>query len=287
MGFFIFIERKFLGLSHFREGPNKVLFKGYFQFIYDIIKLFLKNFIELFDLMIFTYFFIPLFLFLNIVFIWLILPFNSDFLNKEISIIYLIVLMVLKIFFFVLIIFFIYSSYRFISMIRMVIQIISYDIIIILVFLFYFIVFVDFNLSMIKSVYKFISFNFINLLIFVFWILSIMVELIRLPFDFYEGESELISGFTIEYGSFFFLILVLLEYIEIIYFSVLTVNIFFYMNFGGSLFIFFLFIIVFFFIWFRVFFVRFRLDKMLLILWKFIFPFVMIIIFIYYYLNLI
>jgi len=49
VGFFIFIERKFLGLTHYREGPNKLLYKGYFQFLIDIIKLLFKDFVNLFN----------------------------------------------------------------------------------------------------------------------------------------------------------------------------------------------------------------------------------------------
>lgn len=69
VGFFIFIERKFLGFSHYREGPNKVIFKGYFQFFFDIIKLLSKFFFDIFNFMNFSYFIIPLFLFINIILI--------------------------------------------------------------------------------------------------------------------------------------------------------------------------------------------------------------------------
>lgn len=74
---------------------------------------------------------------------------------------------------------------------------------------------------------------------------SVMVELIRLPFDFYEGESELVSGFNIEYGSFLFLVLVLVEYMEILYFVVLTILMFIYNNYFNLIFIFILFLFVF------------------------------------------
>lgn len=73
-----------------------------------------------------------------------------------------------------------------------------------------------------------------------------MVELIRLPFDFYEGESELVSGFNIEYGSYLFLFLVLVEYIEIIYFIIITILIFLFNNLFSFVFSIILFLIVFF-----------------------------------------
>lgn len=52
MGFFILIERKLIGLVHYRFGPNKILLNGLLQFLIDLVKLFIKEnvFIYLFKL---------------------------------------------------------------------------------------------------------------------------------------------------------------------------------------------------------------------------------------------
>ena len=51
----------------------------------------------------------------------------------------------------------------------------------------------------------------------VIWLISCVAETNRTPFDFAEGESELVSGFNIEYGSLGFAIIFIAEYASIIF----------------------------------------------------------------------
>jgi NADH:ubiquinone oxidoreductase subunit H len=71
-----------------------------------------------------------------------------------------------------------------------------------------------------------------------YWLLSVflymfsaifivtLMEINRAPFDLTEAESELISGFHVEYGAFFFGLFYLGEYFHLFFFSVVVVVIF-------------------------------------------------------------
>lgn len=53
--------------------------------------------------------------------------------------------------------------------------------------------------------------------LFLLWVISSLAETNRTPFDFSEGESELVSGFNIEYSRGGFALLFLREYASIIF----------------------------------------------------------------------
>lgn len=83
--------------------------------------------------------------------------------------------------------------------------------------------------SMRLSFYKRISFAFslvlLSPLVSVLFFIILLIETNRTPFDFAEGERELVSGFNIEFGSVFFVLIFLAEYGSILIFSRISVSV--------------------------------------------------------------
>ena len=104
-------------------------------------------------------------------------------------------------------------------------QVIAYEVSAVFLLLFPLVLSGSFKTSSLLSKWNFIF--FLAPIIFIFWVIAILCETKRAPFDFAEGERELVSGFNTEYSSLGFTLLFLAEYGSIILISLLTSIIFF------------------------------------------------------------
>lgn len=271
MGLFIsvayltLLERKLLGLIGLRLGPFKVSFLGLLQPIADALKLFSKQ--EFVFKMPFFYFYILIGVFFIFISCSSFFCIDMLYLGNFSSFIDLFVLMIFLTFNSLIILsigWLTYSIYSIMGSLRAVVQVLSYEFVLILVILVYVSYYGTFEF--IHQNYKFYMF-FLVPSCFFFWILGIIVEMGRTPFDFVEGERELVRGFNTDYGSRNFGIIFISEYINIILFRTLTISIFFS---SDSLFV--LFFILFWIVWFRSVLPRSRIDSLLVLVWKFIIP---------------
>lgn len=69
--------------------------------------------------------------------------------------------------------------------------------------------------------------------VFILWLIRCVAETNRTPFDFSEGESELVSGFNVEYGRYLFAILFMREYGVILFLRALRGALFFKVSFSS------------------------------------------------------
>lgn len=152
------------------------------------------------------------------------------------------------------------SKYAFLGSLRAAAQMISYEVCLGLILINVILFSHSFNLYNIIS--QQIWYVFPLLPAFIMFLISSVAETNRAPFDLTEGESELVSGFNVEYSSMSFALFFLAEYGHIIFASFLIVNLFM----GGFIFLYLLFI--FFFIWIRTSYPRLRYDQLMNLLWK-------------------
>jgi len=163
------------------------------------------------------------------------------------------------------------SSYALLGALRGVAQSVSYEVRIILVIL---------SLVFLTGSYHLANFFFRQLTVYhislAFLILGLMLisfiaETNRSPLDFAEGESELVSGFNIEYGRGGFALLFLAEYSSIIFLGVL--RIYLVIGFKRVLLIFMLGVFLSFsVIWVRGSFPSYRYDMLIILAWKIYLP---------------
>ena len=273
VAFIILFERKILRYIQIRKGPNKVGYTGILQSFGDAIKLFIKEqFIpSLSNLLI--YYLSPIISLFIIILLWCVIPYYRIGLNFILG----------GLFFFCCTRFGVYvlmgrgwssnSNYAILGATRGVAQTISYEVSIALIFLSFIIVIGGYSLVIFISYQKYVWFILLRFPLFMCWISSILAETNRTPFDFSEGESELVSGFNIEYGSGGFALLFLAEYGSIIFISFLVNILFLGSLYGITLLLTGLgCIFCYWFIWVRAILPRLRYDKLIYLAWKSFLP---------------
>nr|AVN68353.1 NADH dehydrogenase subunit 1 [Euphyllodromia sp. Z257] len=268
VGFLTLMERKVLGYIHLRKGPNKIGLLGIFQPFSDAIKLFTKE--QIFPLIsnYFVYYLCPIFsLFLSLL-VWSIIPYLSGLIMFELGILFFFCCLSLGVYSIMIAGWSSNSNYSLLGGIRSVAQTISYEVSLILIFLSFIFLVGSFNLIDFFYFQGYLWFFFIFFPLSLVWFVSCLAETNRTPFDFAEGESELVSGFNIEYGGGGFALIFLAEYSSILFMSMMFCLVFLGGNLNSLNFYFKISLVSFLFIWVRGTYPRFRYDKLMNLAWK-------------------
>nr|YP_010016875.1 NADH dehydrogenase subunit 1 [Lophosquilla costata]QOL11179.1 NADH dehydrogenase subunit 1 [Lophosquilla costata] len=272
VAFFTLLERKVLGYIQIRKGPNKLGFIGILQPFADAVKLFTKeqalpvmsNFLP--------YYLSPIFsLFISLV-VWLVIPYETGLMNFGLGSLFFLCCTSLGVYTLMGAGWSSNSKYALLGSIRAVSQTISYEVSLALILLSFIFLVGGFNLSLFSNYQANCWLMFLSLPLAGVWFVSCLAETNRTPFDFAEGESELVSGFNVEYSGGGFALIFLAEYSSILFMSALFVILFMGSSPSSLSFCLKLVFIVFSFIWVRGTLPRFRYDKLMYLSWKSFLP---------------
>nr|AML26044.1 NADH dehydrogenase subunit 1 [Staphylinidae sp. BMNH 1274248] len=268
VAFMVLLERKVLGYIQIRKGPNKVGVMGILQPFSDAIKLFSKeSVIPVMSNYSFYYFSPIMNLFLSLI-LWMCFPFFSMLYSFNFGVLFFLCISSLSVYTIMIAGWASNSNYALLGGLRSVAQTISYEVSLSLILLSFLFMILSLNFMDFYIYQSNLWFIFLFFPLSLIWVVSSLAETNRTPFDFAEGESELVSGFNVEYSSGGFALIFLAEYASILFMSMLCVMLFMGANYMSLLFYFKLTFFAFFWIWVRGTFPRFRYDKLMYLAWK-------------------
>nr|YP_002836179.1 NADH dehydrogenase subunit 1 [Geisha distinctissima]ACI28663.1 NADH dehydrogenase subunit 1 [Geisha distinctissima] len=268
VAFFTLFERSVLGFIQFRKGPFKVGLMGLFHPFSDALSLFSSEFHFWFFGNYFIYYFVPGLGLAVSLLMWLIYPFFFNIICFNLGLLFFLCCSGLGVYFIMIAGWSSNSIYSLLGSVRSVAQSISYEVCFFLIILCLVVYIESFNLIDFFFFQFYVWFIFMCFPLFFVFFSCCLAETNRSPFDFSEGESELVSGFNVEYSSFMFSLFFLSEYSNMMFMSFFLV--FFFWGVDLMNFFFFLSVLffVFCFIWVRGTFPRYRYDKLMYISWS-------------------
>nr|YP_010258375.1 NADH dehydrogenase subunit 1 [Physoderes impexa]AGO28090.1 NADH dehydrogenase subunit 1 [Physoderes impexa] len=272
VAFTTLLERRVLGYVQLRKGPNKVGFMGVLQPFSDGVKLFFKEQTYPYLSNFFIYYMVPVFMLALSFVLWVLFPFLINIYNFNFGILFFLCCTGMGVYGVLLSGWSSNSNYALLGSLRSVAQTISYEVSMALIIICFIIFLYSFNFMDFYKYQGYCWFLMFSFPLFFCWFSSCLAETNRSPFDFAEGESELVSGFNVEYSGGGFAFIFLSEYMNIIFMSLMSCIIFLGCNLSSLGFFIKISFLVFMFIWVRGTLPRYRYDKLMYLTWKLFLP---------------
>lgn len=286
VAFLTLAERKVLASMQRRKGPNVVGIVGLFQPIADGLKLLVKEPVLPSSANLVIFLFAPVLTFFCSQVAWAVIPFGEGAVIADLNcgLLYVFAISSLGVYGIITAGWSSNSKYAFLGSLRSAAQMVSYEVSIGLILITVLICVGSLNLSQIVQAQERVWFCVPLFPLLIMFFISCLAETNRAPFDLPEAEAELVAGYNVEYSSMGFALFFLGEYANMIVMSSL-ISLFFL---GGWLPPFnaqFLYwcpnvfwfglkvvLVLFFFIWVRAAFPRYRYDQLMRLGWKVLLP---------------
>nr|ACE01491.1 NADH dehydrogenase subunit 1 [Canis lupus familiaris]ACE01595.1 NADH dehydrogenase subunit 1 [Canis lupus familiaris]AIC07955.1 NADH dehydrogenase subunit 1 [Canis lupus familiaris]ANE12824.1 NADH dehydrogenase subunit 1 [Canis lupus familiaris]ANE12850.1 NADH dehydrogenase subunit 1 [Canis lupus familiaris] len=275
VAFLTLVERKVLGYMQLRKGPNIVGPYGLLQPIADAVKLFTKEPLRPLTSSMPMFILAPILALSLALTMWIPLPMPYPLINMNLGVLFMLAMSSLAVYSILWSGWASNSKYALIGALRAVAQTISYEVTLAIILLSVLLMNGSFTLSTLIITQEHMWLIFPAWPLAMMWFISTLAETNRAPFDLTEGESELVSGFNVEYAAGPFALFFLAEYANIIMMNILTTILFFgafhnpfmpelySINFTMKTLL-----LTICFLWIRASYPRFRYDQLMHLLWK-------------------
>nr|QLD21878.1 NADH dehydrogenase subunit 1 [Syntheosciurus granatensis] len=275
MAFLTLVERKMLGYMQLRKGPNVVGPYGLLQPFADAMKLFIKEPLKPSTSSITLFIIAPTLALTLAITMWIPLPMPQPLINMNMGVLFILATSSLAVYTILWSGWASNSKYALIGALRAVAQTISYEVTLAIILLSILLMNGSFTLSTLITTQQFMWLILPTWPLAMMWFISTLAETNRAPFDLTEGESELVSGFNVEYAAGPFALFFMAEYTNIIMMNALTATLFmgalldppmpeaFTFSFALKTLI-----LTSTFLWIRASYPRFRYDHLMHLLWK-------------------